>query len=248
MELEQSYLKGRRLRVIGGPNGSGKSTIIKEIQKNYDVGVYVNADVIEKKLKTSGHISLTESGIDKISNEEFKKFVKKHSLTQKAANAGFPIDLKFEQGKVFHSSKSEYGYEAALLADYLRHVLLSEGKKLTFETVMSHKSKIEILQRANKIGYKTYLYFISTKDPLINIERVNLRVKEGGHSVPKDKIEKRYYESLKLLKEAAKNTYRTFIWDNSGKQPELILEIYKGSDITYLSKTIPYWVQKYLLD
>jgi len=43
----------KRLRMFAGPNGSGKSTVFKEIRKKHDVdiGVYINADDIEKKIK-----------------------------------------------------------------------------------------------------------------------------------------------------------------------------------------------------
>lgn len=44
----------KRLRIFAGPNGSGKSTFINEFESSdlrYKLGVYVNADEIEKKLK-----------------------------------------------------------------------------------------------------------------------------------------------------------------------------------------------------
>jgi ABC-type branched-subunit amino acid transport system ATPase component len=53
-----NYLKGRRLRLFGGPNGSGKSTIFNEVDENYDIGYYINADEIEKELKQKGHLDL----------------------------------------------------------------------------------------------------------------------------------------------------------------------------------------------
>ena len=91
------------------------------------------------------------------------------------------------------------------------------------------------------------MYFICTSSPKINIERVNLRIKQGGHPVNEEKIIKRYYRSLTLLREATKKTYRTFVWDNSGEEPKLILEVFKGDKVTYLNKEVPYWVDKYLL-
>jgi predicted ABC-type ATPase len=46
-----------RLRVFAGPNGSGKSTI-PEILRPEWIGVYVNADEIEKQLRHSGALDL----------------------------------------------------------------------------------------------------------------------------------------------------------------------------------------------
>jgi len=93
-----------------------------------------------------------------------------------------------------------------------------------------------------------YLYYISTESPLINIERVNQRVRLGGHPVAIKKIESRYYNSLSNLKKAVRNTHRTFIFDNSGEKPNLILEVFKGEEVTFYHNEIPHWVDKYLLE
>ena len=53
------------------------------------------------------------------------------------------------------------------------------------------------MQRARDHGYKVYLYYVGTEDPLINVQRVQeIRVKEGGHNVPKNKIIDRYHRSM----------------------------------------------------
>lgn len=112
---------------------------------------------------------------------------------------------------------------------------------------MSHPSKLDDFRSATESGFKCYLYFICTSSPIINIERVNLRVKKGGHPVPEDKIEERYYRSLELLKGEAKLSYRSFIWDNSGKQKQLIAEVEEGHKVTLHNNVVPAWVDKYLL-
>ena len=53
----------------------------------------------------------------------------------------------------------------------------------SFETVMSHHSKVSFLKEVKQAGFKTYLYFICTQDPEINQKRVLNRVSKGGHSV-----------------------------------------------------------------
>ncbi|MDQ3108696.1 MAG: hypothetical protein M3R17_02285 [Bacteroidota bacterium] len=49
------------------------------------------------------------------------------------------------------------------------------------------------MKQAKAEGYKVYLYFVSTENPEINKERVQLRVRNNGHDVPPDKIVSRYY-------------------------------------------------------
>ena len=81
---------------------------------------------------------------------------------------------------------------------------------------MSHPGKVDLLKQAQAAGYRTYLYFVATDDPAINISRVRNRVKLGGHAVPEDRIEKRYHRSLDLLMKAIRHTNRAYIFDNSG--------------------------------
>lgn len=125
---------------------------------------------------------------------------------------------------------------------------MNEGKSFTFETVMSSPDKIEILKKAQTEGYRTYLYYVATEDPLINLLRIGHRVKSGGHNVPSEKVVSRYYRSLELLFEAVKHTDRTFIFDNSGDNKIWIAEIVGGTEISLQTEEIPAWFQKYILD
>lgn len=140
MEKQQSQ-KTSRLRVFAGPNSSGKSTILNQIDSQFDIGYYINADLIEQELKTSGKINLSDFGISNFSENSFKKFVESHSITAKAANDGFLLDVKLKKNKCLVSNTENLSYESALIADFLRKTLVKNGKKLTFETVMSHIQK-----------------------------------------------------------------------------------------------------------
>lgn len=245
--IKRQYLRNRRLRVFGGPNGSGKSTILNQIDSKYDLGYYINADEIEKLLKSTQKVDLLDYGILDFNQVKFKKAIRNHSIIKKANDDGYIIDLYLDGNSIINPDQKSHSYEAAFLADILRKELLLLGKKFAYETVMSHKSKIEFFKTAQRAGYKNYLYFISTESPVINIERVNQRVKLGGHPVATKKIESRYYNSLSNLKAAVQNTYRTFIFDNSGSKPNLILDVFNGDEVTYHYKEIPHWVDKYLL-
>ncbi len=113
---------------------------------------------------------------------------------------------------------------------------------------MSSPDKIDFLKKSKSNGYKNYLYFVATNDPQINISRVEVRVKTGGHNVPNDKIESRYYRSLDLLLDAIKQTDRAYIFDNSGEKAILFAEITNGEVIEIKSGRIPFWFRKYVLD
>ncbi len=245
---DQSYDKNKRLRIFAGPNGSGKSTILGLIDTKYNVGSYINADEIEKKLNADNYIQLSDYGIRNFDNSKFDQFIKQHSIIAKAKSEGYPIDIAIEGNRIINPNAETHSYEAALLADFLRYELLSQDKKMTFETVMSHPSKLDFLKLSQSQGYKNYLYYVSTENPQINIARVKQRVKLGGHPVKESKIESRYYNSLDLLSEAVQYTYRSFIFDNSSSEAQLIVEVYNGHEITYNVSEIPKWVDKYLFN
>lgn len=93
-------------------------------------------------------------------------------------------------------------YVAAVLADALRRALLDQSATFTFETVMSSPDKVDFMRQAQERGYRTYLYFVATDDPAINLARVAQRVVQGRHDVPDDKVRKRYRASIDLLDKA----------------------------------------------
>ena len=117
---------------------------------------------------------------------------------------------------------------------------------------MSHRSKVEILHNARDAGYRTYLYFVATDDPSINISRVANRVALGGHAVPEGKIEERYHRSLGLLMDAICLTNRAYVFDNSTDNADgthtWLAEITDGRVLELKSDRIPSWFKRAVLD
>jgi predicted ABC-type ATPase len=115
---------------------------------------------------------------------------------------------------------------------------------------MSSLDKVEAMKEYGRLGAQRYLYFIATEDPRINIDRVEHRVVNGGHSVPEDKIRSRYFRSLENLLPCIRETERAFVFDNSSEQnPALLLaEITDGKKIDLKTEKIPNWLNAYLLN
>jgi predicted ABC-type ATPase len=105
--------------------------------------------------------------------------------------------------------------QAQSIADVQRDRCLTSRISFSFETVMSHRSKVDFMIRADDAGYEVTLYFVCTADPEINIRRVENRVRRGGHDVPHERIVARYRRTLKLLPYAALVARRTVLFDNS---------------------------------
>jgi predicted ABC-type ATPase len=105
--------------------------------------------------------------------------------------------------------------EAQRLAEEQRRAYLAQGVSFSFETVMSHPSKIEFLREAREAGYRIVLFFVALESPDLNVARVRQRVALGGHDVPEDRIRSRYNNVMALLPKAIKYTDRTVLFDNS---------------------------------
>ncbi|HEX5222577.1 MAG TPA: hypothetical protein VFZ59_23685 [Verrucomicrobiae bacterium] len=120
----------------------------------------------------------------------------------------------------------------------------------TLETVKSHPDKITLLEKAQSLGYRTYLYYIATDDPAINISRVRNRVRQGGHRVPEDKIASRYERSLGLLMDAIMHTNRAYIFDNStqDKDRTWLAEITDGRVLEMKVDLMPAWFKRAVWD
>jgi predicted ABC-type ATPase len=181
-----------RMRVFAGPNGSGKSTIIKEIQKKVRTGIYINADDIEKACKDKKFINLGDYGLES-TDIHFNTYLAQSTFLAKVQQENLNIDISFANN-IIKIGQDTNSYEAALIADYLRKLLLEKGQTFSFETVMSHPSKLDMLKQSHALGFKNYLYFVSTESADINVRRVAARVEKGGHPVDEQKIRDRYPE------------------------------------------------------
>lgn len=233
------------MRVFAGPNGSGKSTIIKEIQKAYKTGIYINADDIEKAGREKGFINLGDYNIES-TPADFGAYLEQSTLLAKAREEGFNIDLKLSNNVITIGEDSN-SYEAALISEYLRRLLIAKGETFSFETVMSHPSKLDILKNAYARGFKNYLYFISTESADISVNRVTERVKKGGHPVNEQKIRERYVRSMELVADMLPYCHRCFFFDNSEDAYRLIAEIIDGETLKIETNDIPTWFDTYVL-
>lgn len=104
---------------------------------------------------------------------------------------------------------------AQAIADRRRADALEARRSFSFETVMSHPSKLDVLRTARLRGFRTALYFIATASPELNVSRVRQRVALGGHDVPEDRIRARYVRTLRLLPEALRLADVSVLFDNS---------------------------------
>lgn len=235
-----------RFRMFAGPNGSGKTHLFNFLrsQSYIHTEIYVNADAIEGKLSEAMQFNFNPYRV-KVSDEDFKKHIQQSGILKKIEDKTFLEKIKIESGVLkMKIRKSELNsYIASFVASYLAEKLITSGQSFCYETVLSHPFKLKLLELANKSGYKTYLYFVFTDDWHLNIERVKLRVLQGGHDVDDKKIEQRYFRSLKLFAKAAQASDSAYLIDNS-RNFELMAEVKKGKNI-FVKSNYPDWLKEY---
>ena len=236
--------------MFAGPNGSGKSRL-KSVLPAPLLGVYLNPDEVEAIIQRTGELDL--SLFSEVADAQAAiAFLRDSSFLREAGVDLVGRDIIADQGFLCFRPGLVNAYLASAICDFLRQQLLSVRRSFTLETVMSHRSKIDLLAQAQAVGYRTYLYYVATDDPAINIRRVHNRVALHGHNVPVDRIESRYYKSLDLLMDAVRHSNRAYIFDNSTDSPDprhtWLAEITDGRTMELKADLIPAWFKRYVLD
>ena len=219
-----------RFRMVAGPNGSGKTTLMRRLAADYAVNFYesINADDIFAEVSRSGRYAPRMSMPDGI-------------LRSYAATTSYPEDVRrfFADGRVVldgdrvrFAPDAVSSYTVALLADFLQEMYIAGGASFSRETVFSHPSKVAALAAARKAGFRTYLYFVATESAEVNVARVANRVALGGHSVPREKIESRFADSVANAAAALPHLSRAFFFDNSGETMRFFAEWGEDSGLT----------------
>ena len=232
-----------RLRMFAGPNGSGKTTIKSRLQKPPAwFGIYINPDDIEQTIRSTGFLNL-EPYQASITTEEIQNYFATSSFLQSQNLLDGSDTIVCRDSGIDFSGLRFTSYHASVLSDFLRRKALEAGKSFSFETVMSAHDKVDLLRDAQQLGFRTYLYFIATEAPEINIQRVKNRVADGGHDVPEAKIVERYYRSLGLLAEAIRWSSRAFLFDSSSEEPWFFAEVVDGKLLDVKDSEIPNWFE-----
>lgn len=119
-------------------------------------------------------------------------FINYQIFGDKFVNAGIYAQTKFKDVK----DQNERERLSMLYATNEFNRLVDENKTFIFETVLSHESKLDMIKRAKKKGYKIISIYVFTDLPEINVDRVNKRTAQGAIPVEENKVRARYIRSL----------------------------------------------------
>ena len=239
-----------KVRMFAGPNGSGKTTVKNQIvagQAPGFLGVYVNPDDIEAQARRDGRLSLEPYRVT-LDDAELREAFTSSTFLQQNGLAEAAAVVRCDGKEIDFGGLAMNSYYASVLSDFLRRKLLDARVSFSFETVMSEPGKVGLLKEARSLGFRTYLYFVSTEDPEINVARVGTRVSQGGHGVPEDKILSRYHRSLALSSEAVRNTNRAYFFDTTDSESLFVAEVTEGSEVELHCDNVPKWFRANVWD
>jgi predicted ABC-type ATPase len=153
--------------------------------------------------------------------------------------------LRFVNADVLARALKINPYEAATVADSLRRELVRQGESFVFETVFSDPvgDKLGFLRDAAAAGYTVVLCFIGISGADVSEQRVAMRVTQGGHDVPTEKLESRYPRTMANLMTALLEIPHVWIFHNDDlRAPYRLVAVYEHGKLVALHRPIPRWL------
>ncbi len=103
------------------------------------------------------------------------------------------------------------------------HSLGNRGLDFGFETTLSGKTYVKLLHDLKRKGYNIHLFFLWIRSVKLALERIQLRVQNGGHHIPEAIVRRRFGRSLPNFLRFYKPLADSWtIFDNSGDVPKMI--------------------------
>jgi predicted ABC-type ATPase len=137
-------------------------------------------------------------------------------------------------------------YSAARVADSIRRELVRRRESFVFETVFSDPvgEKVAFLKEAAESGYAVVLCYIGIAGPDVSEERVAMRVSQGGHDVPNEKLRSRFARTVANLKTAIQELPHVLIYDNNDlNAPYRLVAVFERGRLLTANEPMPEWLE-----
>lgn len=103
--------------------------------------------------------------------------------------------------------------------------LLYEQADFALETTLSTRSYVTFIKDAVKQGYEVTLVFFWLSSPEVARYRVAKRVSNGGHHIPDEVVERRYYRGIwNLLNLYLPVCDNWMVIDNNNLDPQIVIQ------------------------
>jgi predicted ABC-type ATPase len=90
-------------------------------------------------------------------------------------------------------------FEAGRIMLQRMQQLMEEKEDFAFETTLATRSYVSLIKKARTIGYRITLLYFWLYSPDFAKQRVAKRVSKGGHNIPDEVVERRYYRGISNL-------------------------------------------------
>jgi predicted ABC-type ATPase len=160
-----------------------------------------------------------------------------------------PAGLRFVNSDVLARELELEPYAAASVSDVLRRELVNQRESFVFETVFSDPvgDKLGFLREAMAAGYTVVLCFIGVSGPKVSEERVAMRISQGGHDVPPEKLVARFPRTLANLKAAIRELPHVLIFDNDDlRTPFRQVAVFENGRRVGRKTRVPQWLKPLL--
>lgn len=160
-----------------------------------------------------------------------------------------PAALRFVNADVLAHGLNLEPYAAARTADALRRELVRMRESFVFETVFSDPvgDKLAFLKEAAASGYNVVLIYIGIAGPQVSEERVAMRVSQGGHDVPTEKLKSRIPRSLANLRAAIRELPHVLVFNNDDlRTPFRRVAVFERGRLVESARSIPRWFKPLL--
>jgi predicted ABC-type ATPase len=157
--------------------------------------------------------------------------------------------LRFVNTDVLASVLDLEPYSAARIAAALRRALVGQRESFVFETVFSDPvgDKLGFLKEAVQEGYTVVLCFIGLANPTVSEARVAMRVSQGGHDVPTEKLRARVPGTLANLRRAIVEIPHVWVFDNDDlRRPFRRVAVFRNGALVERYDPVPDWLRRTL--
>lgn len=116
--------------------------------------------------------------------------------------------------------------------------LMIEKEDFAFETTLSTRSYVSLIKKARENGYEIYLLYFWLISPDFAKQRVAKRVSRGGHSIPDEVVERRYYRGIANLLNLYLPVVDNWIVIDNMEEPNIIARGSTKGDFTILNSEL----------
>ena len=117
------------------------------------------------------------------------------------------------------------------------HQLRDRGDSFAFETTLATRSYVRFLRDARARGYIVHLVYIWLSSVDLAHSRIAARVQQGGHDVPAETVERRYWRGLRNFFDLYRPLADTWaLCDNSGEELVVVARGRHGAAVTVFER------------